>query len=368
MDILYGLIGAAVGAAIVFFVQRKMHQDRANAASEVAQELKKAAQLEAENICHKAEVEAKDELLRVKTEFDDSTKDERRELGDREKKMNDREEKLDNKMDEIQTKLLEVSERDRVNLALETELRSEKEEMETIRQRQFSELSRVAELSQDDARAELMQKLEGDLDHERGSLIRRSNDTLKRDGERQAQKVIVGAMQRMASDCAYDRTTATIPLPSDEMKGRIIGREGRNIRVFEAETGVNVLIDDTPSAVVISCFEPVRREVARIALVRLVEDGRIHPTRVEEVVAKAREDIANEIILAGEDAVHELHLNNVAEPVIELLGRLKFRYSYNQNVLSHSIEVANFMALIAAELNFDVHLAKRMGLFHDIGK
>jgi ribonuclease Y len=223
-------------------------------------------------------------------------------------------------------------------------------------------------MTRDQARVQLMQRLEKELITERATMIRRYSEEVKRTCDEESQKLLIQAMQRYAGECAYDRTTATIPLPSDEMKGRIIGREGRNIRVFEAATGVNVLIDDTPSAVVITCFDPVRREVARLSLERLVEDGRIHPTRVEEVVEKAREDINKEIIKAGEDALHAAKVADVDHQVVEVLGRLRFRYSYSQNVLQHSIEVAALMAMIAAELDLDVEKAKRMGLFHDIGK
>ena len=223
-------------------------------------------------------------------------------------------------------------------------------------------------MNREEARAALLESLQDQLSNERGTLIRRHAEEVKQRCQREAQHLLVDAMQRFAGECAYDRTTCTIPLPSDEMKGRIIGREGRNIRVFEAITGVNVLIDDTPSAVVISCFDPVRREIARLSLERLVADGRIHPTRVEEVVEKARTDIDDDLEKAGEDALHGLQITGVAPALAKTLGRLKYRYSYSQNVLTHSAEVARFMEMIAGELGLDRTLAKRMGLFHDIGK
>ena len=218
------------------------------------------------------------------------------------------------------------------------------------------------------AKEMLLEKIKGEVQNESGQIIRNIVDESKEKAERESKKIMIYAMQRYASDCVYEHTTATIPLPNDEMKGRIIGRDGRNIRAIEAATGVNLLIDDTPEAVVISCFDPVKKEVARQLLEKLISDGRIHPTRVEELVKKVEKEVNENIFQAGEAAVLEANVQNVPAQLIKLLGRLKYRYSYSQNVLKHSLETAYFMGIIAAELKLDVKKAKRIGLFHDIGK
>ena len=214
----------------------------------------------------------------------------------------------------------------------------------------------------------ILEKLKGEVENECGILIRNTLDEAKQRAERESQKLMISAIQRYAGDCTYERTTATIPLPTDEMKGRIIGREGRNIRALEAATGVNILIDDTPEAVVISCFDPIRKETARRLLEKLISDGRIHPTRIEELVKKIRKEIDDELFEYGEKAVLDASVQGVPKALLPLLGRLHFRFSFSQNVLKHSIETAAFMGAIAAELGLDEQKARRIGLFHDIGK
>ena len=233
---------------------------------------------------------------------------------------------------------------------------------------QLAELEKIAGLSQDEAREQLLSRLEEQLEAERGTIIRRFQEENRQKLQEDAQEIMVHAMQRYSGDCAYERTTSTIPLPNEDMKGRIIGREGRNIRTIEAATGVNVLIDDTPEAVVISCFDPVRREIARITMERLVSDGRIHPARVEEIVNKVKKEVENEIAKAGQETVQQLGITRLRPNIVNLLGRLKYRYSFSQNVLMHSIEVANMMGAIAASIGLDERKARRAGLLHDIGK
>ncbi len=337
-------------------------------AANEAKEIKRMAVKEAEDVLKAAELKAKEELIKSRDEFESSTKERRNELQEIEKRLGEKEGTIDKKVDLIQNRLDDLDKRGKQIIESERKMSNKEKELDELRKKQIIQLEGIAMMTRDQARVQLMQKLEQDLANERGSLVRKSVEEIKQTAKREAQKLIVQAMQRYAGECAYERTTSTVSLPSDEMKGRIIGREGRNIRVFEAETGVNVLIDDTPSAVVITCFDPRRLEIARLAMERLVEDGRIHPTRVEEIVVWARDEIDSEIMKTGDDAVHELQLAGVAPQVIEVLGRLKFRYSYSQNVLKHSIEVARFMATIASELGLNVEKAKRMGLFHDIGK
>ena len=368
--IVAGLVVGAIGAFAILHFKKPgaAETSRTEGAAKEAEEVLKTARQEAGHLDKEAKIKAKDELIRVRDEFEKSTADRRTELTDLEKRLNEREANIERKMDLVQTRLDDVSKRDADLTDHQKQHNRREADLEDQQKKLTRTLEGVAGMTRDQARVQIMQTLEQELTNERGTLVRRHLEKVKQTCQREAQNLMVGAMQRLASDCAYERTTRTVSLPSDDMKGRIIGREGRNIRVFEAATGVNVLIDDTPHAVVITCFDPVRLQVAHNALQRLVEDGRIHPTRVEEVVEKAREEIDEEIIHVAEEALHELQIVNVPADVVKTLGRLRFRYSYSQNVLHHSMEVARFMAMMAAELNLDVQRAKRMGLFHDIGK
>ncbi len=331
-------------------------------------DIKVSAEVEAGKILKEADLKAKEQLIKIREDFDQSTRDKRIDLQEHEKRLNEREINIERKMNLVQNMETEIRTReDEVN-ETEIKLKNKIDELDEVFRKEIIQLEGISMMTRDQARVQLMQKLENELANERGTLIRKTIDEIKQQCKRESQKLMVQAMQRFSGQCAYERTTATVSLPSDDMKGRIIGREGRNIRVFEAETGVNLLIDDTPSAVVITCFDPKRLEIARIALERLVEDGRIHPTRVEEVVEIAKSELESEIIATGENAAHELQIAGLAPQVIEVLGKLKFRYSYSQNVLRHSIEVGKFMAVIAAELGLNIDKAKRMGLLHDIGK
>ncbi len=327
-----------------------------------------SARREAEALVKEARITAKEETLRAKEEFERSTSERRQELKKIEQRLDTRETNIERKADLLESRGRELDERDKQFRVREEELGKKAEKLETALQRQAAELERIGALTREEARQQLLDKLNSELEADRGAVIRRFHEETQQRLHREAQEIMVTAMERYAGDCAYERTTSTIPLPNDEMKGRIIGREGRNIRAIEAATGVSVLIDDTPEAVVISCFDPVRRVIARIAMERLVADGRIHPTRIEEMVAKVKKDVEAEMMKAGQDAVEGLGLTNVRQSLIKLLGRLKYRYSYSQNVLQHSIECAYFMGSIAAQLGLDVQKAKRAGLFHDIGK
>lgn len=378
-EYLPAIIGLLLGGGGAMFIMRLKSQQAASANQKAKSSSEQAsrdeasrilteAEKEAEHITKDAKLAAKDELIRVREEFEASCSGRRQELSELERRLNEREANIERKMDLVQTRLDDIATRDGALSVNEKRVSKREEEIAALRKRLTSSLEGVAGMSRDQARVQIMQELEQELINERGTLIRRHLDQAKQSCQREAQKLLITTMQRLASECAYERTTRTVQLPSDEMKGRIIGREGRNIRVFEAATGVNVLIDDTPQAVVITCFDPVRLEVAHKALERLVEDGRIHPTRVEEVVEKAQSETEEEIVSAAEEALHELQIADVPAEVLATLGRLRFRYSFSQNVLHHSIEVARFMAMIASELGLNVERAKRMGLFHDIGK
>lgn len=337
-------------------------------AMQSADSVKKEARLEAETIVKEARLAAKEEQITARDEFEKSTKDRRIEMQKLEERISQREENIERKATMLDERVHEVEKRDNRLREKEEDVDNQNSKLQEMIGKEVVELERIASLTKDEAKSQLMHRLGDQLEAEQGTLIRRFQDETRQRCEREATAIMINSMERYASDCAYERTTSTIPLPSDEMKGRIIGREGRNIRAIEAACGVSVLIDDTPEAVVITCFDPVRREIARIALERLVSDGRIHPTRIEDMVGKVRKEIEADILKTGQEVIEELGITGVKQNLTRLLGRLKYRYSYSQNVLKHSIEVAYFMGAIAAQLHLDEQKAKRAGLFHDIGK
>ncbi|NLE53684.1 MAG: ribonuclease Y [Lentisphaerae bacterium] len=363
---------AVFGLLALLIRQRRTSGEGGNSllaqAREEAELIRQKASLEAENIVKEARIKAKEELIASRDEFEVSTKQRRKELQKAEERLTAKEDNVDKKLEQLDQRTAQLENRDKELRAQSDALKVKKDELEVKIGQQIQELERVAGLSQDEAKRQLLARLEESLETERGTLIHRYQEENKQLLMQEAQEVMITAMQRYAGDCAYERTTSTIPLPNEDMKGRIIGREGRNIRTIEAATGVNVLIDDTPEAVVISCFDPVRREVARITMERLVADGRIHPARVEEIVTKVRKDVEAEIQKAGQDTVNQLGITRLRQNIVTLLGRLKYRYSYSQNVLMHSIEVASMMGAIAAQVGLDEHKARRAGLLHDIGK
>jgi len=367
-DVVIMLAIAAGGAAVGYFGCVLLMKIRRMSASHAANRIREDARKEAEHIQREAKVAAKAEILKMKEEVEDELKERRREQSSCEKRLAQREETLDKRADSIDAKMKGLEKKEKDLDVIKERLTAKQEELQKQISLQISELERVASLSRDDAQKMLLEKLKNEVRSESGLVIRNILEEAKEKSEREAQRILTYAIQRYAADCTYERTTATIPLPSDELKGRIIGREGRNIRALEAATGVSILIDDTPEAVVISCFDPVRKEVARQLIERLVSDGRIHPTRIEELVKKIEKEVNEEVYAAGEAAVLETGIQGVAPQVIKLLGRLKYRFSFSQNVLKHSLETAYFMGIIAAELGLDEQKAKRIGLFHDIGK
>ncbi len=337
-------------------------------ATVAAGRIKDDANKEAEHIRREAKVAAKSEKLKIRDEVEEGLKTKKGEILAQEQRVGQRENNLEKKADALESRVTAIERKDNeANLAKERIIQKE-EELRKIITRQVDELERVAQLDRESAKVMMLEKMEGELSNESGQLIRRFQEETKQKAEKECQKIMTYAMQRYASDCTYERTTATIPLPTDDMKGRIIGRDGRNIRALEAATGVSLLIDDTPEAVVISCFDPIRKEVARQLLERLVADGRIHPTRIEELLKKVQKEVEDDAYAAGEAAVLETGITGVPPQIVKLLGRLKFRYSFSQNVLKHSLETAYFMGIIAAELGLDERKAKRIGLFHDLGK
>jgi len=342
--------GAAAGAAF-YIVGRRMERRVAEAAA-------RAAAREGERLLEEAKqrmtLSAKEELLRARETLE-------QELAHRRSENERREVALERRAASVEERERESTKRDQGLAARDQALAAREREART-------RLEQLAGLSAQEAKAELMRALEEDARSEAAAAVREIKEQAKKNADREAKKIVALAIQRIAAEYTAESTVAAVALPSDEMKGRIIGREGRNIRAFEAATGVDVIIDDTPDTVVVSCFDPVRREVGRLSLERLIADGRIHPGRIEEIVQKAREEIEQSIVEAGERAVYETGIKGIHPEMMKLIGRMKYRTSYGQNILDHSKEVAWLAGMMASELKLDIHLAKRGGLLHDIGK
>lgn len=306
-------------------------------------------------------LEGKDELHRLRNENEKEISDRRKEVQRQERRIQQKEETLDRKMDNLEKKENNYQRKQK-------EVEQKLQEVEQVKKSQFEMLERISGYTADQAKDYLLQQLDTELDHEKSVKILEYEEKLKEESDKRARNIISLAIQRLAADQVSDATVSVVSLPNDDMKGRIIGREGRNIRTIETLTGVDLIIDDTPEAITISSFEPVRREIARVALEKLISDGRIHPARIEETVEKARREVEATIKAEGERTVVELGVNNIHPELVKLLGRLKYRTSYGQNVLRHSIEVAYISGMIASELGLSPTVAKRAGLLHDIGK
>ncbi|HEX7241490.1 MAG TPA: ribonuclease Y [Longimicrobiaceae bacterium] len=372
MEILVVVLAALVAAVAGFLAGRAGEQARLRRAKDTAEEqagrIRAAAEQEAERL-RKAEVLAgKEEAFRAKEEWEREEARRRDEMERAERRIQEREESLDRKFHLLDEKSQAQEKRAEA-------LARREQEVETVEQglpARFAEvqhrLESLAGLTADEARRQLMHDVEEEARAHAAQRVREIKEEARRDGEREAKKIISLAIQRIAADHTAETTVSVVALPSDEMKGRIIGREGRNIRAFEQATGIDVIIDDTPEAVVLSGFDPIRRETARLALEKLVSDGRIHPGRIDDVVAKSRKEVENGMREAAEEILYELGIHGVHAEVIKVLGRLKFRTSYGQNQLQHSKEVAILAGNMAAEMGFDATMAKRMGLLHDVGK
>ncbi len=368
--ILIPVVVALVGGsfAIGWFVNSRIGQNKITSAEERAKKILADADKEAQNLKKEKLLEVKDEWYKKKQEFDHEANQKRSKIQAFEKQLQSREENLERKVE-----LLNKKERDFADARrqLEERTRQIEEKQTTLTQlvaAQNEKLERVSGMSRDEARRLLIDNMVNETRTEAAQMLKDIRDTARMEAKKEAQKLIIQAIQRTAADHCVETTVSVLHIQNDEMKGRIIGKEGRNIRAFEAATGIDVIVDDTPEAVIISGFDPLRREVARIALERLIADGRIHPTRIEEVVEKVRKELDEELLHTGENAFLEAGLHGAHQELLRHIGRMKYRSSYGQNLLAHSLEVAHLCGLMAAELGLDASLAKRAGLLHDIGK
>ena len=355
------VIGAVVGVAVGYIIRKKSAEKRIGSAEAQAKRLLEDAMRTAESKRKELVLEAKEQILADKNEFEAEVKERRSELSRQEMRVSTKEENLDKKAEAIERKEETLNQKIKENEALG-------EKVKAIREEQLKLLEKISGYSIEEARALLIKNLEDDVRYEQAQKLMELEAEWKEEADKKAKNIISLAISRCAADHVSEATISVVTIPNDDMKGRIIGREGRNVRAIESLTGVELIIDDTPEVITISGFDPVRREVARLALEKLIADGRIHPTRIEEMVEKAQREVDASIKQAGEKATFEIGVHGLNIELVKLLGRLKFRTSYGQNVLTHSIEVAELAGVMAAELGADVTLAQRAGLLHDIGK
>jgi ribonuclease Y len=370
---LFQLIGALVagvlsGLLVGFRARKKMVERQYESIRNYSKKIINEAHKKAKALKKEAAIRAKDTFYQMKVEFEKETKEKKEQLATQEKRLFHKEENLDKKIEQYEQKEKRHAKREKDLEVIEGDLKAKQAQYEELLARQKQELERLARMSGEEAKALLISSMEEEAKHDAAKVIRRIENEAREAAHRKAQEILGLAIKRYAGDYVAEKTVSVVNLPNEEMKGRIIGREGRNIRAIEAATGIDIIIDDTPEAVILSGFNPVRREVAKIALERLIDDGRIHPARIEEIVEKVNKEVEEGIREAGEQAAFDMQVHGIDPELIKLIGRLKYRSSYAQNVLQHSLEVGFICGVMSSELGLNVKQAKRAGLLHDIGK
>ncbi|MBQ3281883.1 MAG: ribonuclease Y [Eubacterium sp.] len=361
VSVLIGVIVAIVAFVAGYIVRKSSAEKAIGSAEQQAKNIVLDAESKSDTIKKEIEIEAKEEAHRMRSEVEKEVRDRRSEVQRQEKRLLQKEESVDRKIESIERKEERIIQK-------EHQIDEKRAEVDALIDKRVAELEKISGYTADEAKKLLLQEVEKDVRHDASQMIKQIEQEAHEEADKRAKEIITGAVQRCAADHVAETTLSVVNLPNDDMKGRIIGREGRNIRSIETMTGVDLIIDDTPEAVIISGFDPVRREIARIALEKLIVDGRIHPAKIEEMVDKARKEVARTIKEEGEQATFETDIHNLHPELVKLLGRLHYRTSYGQNVLKHSIEVSHLAGLMAGELGLDIKLAKRAGLLHDIGK
>ncbi len=366
--VIAAVIGCLLGGLTGYTYRKNYTEKKIDRTEEYAKRLYDDAVRKAEDYKKEKVLEAKEEILKAKAENDRERAENEREMRERRNEIQKNERRLIQREETLEKKANNLETREETLNSKMADLAKKETELDELKAKQLTELERIAGLDREQAKQLVIERVQKEAFHDAAAQVREIETQAKEEGEKKARNIIALAIQKCAADHVAESTVSVISLPNDDMKGRIIGREGRNIRALETATGVDLIIDDTPEAVIVSAFDPVRREVARVAVEKLIMDGRIHPARIEEMVEKARKEVENQIREAGENAVFETNQHGIHHELVKLLGRLKYRTSYGQNVLKHSIEVSHLAGLMAAELGADVQLAKRAGLLHDIGK
>ena len=362
------LLGLFVGAVVGYFIRKSIAEAKIAGAKSAAEQILEDAKREADSLKKEALLEAKDEIHKLRTEAEREVRERRNELQKQENRLLQREENLDRKDETLNKREALLEKKDDSLTKRQQHIEEMESKVDELVQTQQAELERISSLTREEAKAIILDRTEKELAYDLAVMIKENEIRIKEEADKKAKEILSLAIQRCAADHVAETTVSVVNLPNDEMKGRIIGREGRNIRTLETLTGIDLIIDDTPEAVILSGFDPIRRETARLALEKLVQDGRIHPARIEEMVEKSRREVDEYIREVGEQTTFEVGVHGLHPDLIKILGRLKFRTSYGQNVLKHSIEVAQLSGLLAAELGEDEALARRAGLLHDIGK
>jgi ribonuclease Y len=367
-NLLIGIIAFIVGFAIAFWVKGVILSQKIKVAEKETSRMLEDAKRRSETLIKEAKLEVKDRLFKMKSEFDAETKDTRSELKNREKRLMQKEENIDRKTEQFEQRERELTRKEKKIIQKEEKVGWQEKQYEELITEQKQQLEKISGLTAEQAKELLIRAMENEARYEGAKIIKRIENETREQADKKATEIMATAIQRYAGDFVAERTVSVVELPNDEMKGRIIGREGRNIRALEAATGIDLIIDDTPEAVILSGFNPVRREVARLSLMRLIADGRIHPARIEDIVKKVGKEVDLTIKESGEQAAFDLGVHGIHNELIKYIGRLKFRTSYAQNVLQHSVEVGVLAGIMASELGLNTKLARRMGLLHDIGK